>query len=349
MAIFEVKNVEIKGISACVPKLNDKIKDIYKWEGVDSFIETTGIAERRRATEEITTADLCFNAAEKLISDLNWEKSEIDLLLFVSQTPDYILPASACMLQDRLNLSKECYALDISLGCSGWVYSLSIITSLMQSGFLKKGILLSGDTLTKACSSEDKSTFPLFGDAGTATALEFSDNSECFKFLMNTDGKGYEVIMIKDGGGRNPFSSKSLEVTYDENNIPPKNINLILDGMSVFSFGISKVPKSVNQLCQSFNIDKESVDLFTFHQANMMMNEMIRKKLKLPENKVPYSLGIFGNTSSASIPLTLVTQEASSLRTKSIKHVVCGFGVGLSWASAWFQTDKIVVPPLLEI
>ena len=317
--------------------------------GVSGFAESTGIKARRRSTDNVTSSDLCFHAAEKLVEKLGWVKSEIEALVFVTQTPDYILPATSCVLQQRLGLSKDCYTLDISLGCSGWVYAISVLAALLQNGTIKRGLLLAGDTVTKICSPEDKSTFPLFGDAGTATALEYSAESSGMQFNFNTDGNGYETIIVRDGGYRSPVAESSLEMKNCGENISRRGIDLELDGMDVFSFGITKAPKSVKQLCEHFGIDTEDVDLFTFHQANLMMNEMIRKKLKLSEEKVPYCMDEFGNTSCASIPLALVTRERERLQTKYLKHIACGFGVGLSWGSAYFETDNIVVPELIEI
>lgn len=349
MEFLDIKNVAIKGVAACVPAVSDYISDIYKWGGVNSFIESTGIKARRRSPQEITASDLCLNAAKKLITELGWEKSEIEALVFVSQTPDYILPATSCVLQQRLGLSKECYTLDISLGCSGWVHAISILAALLQNGTIKKGLLLAGDTVTKICSPEDKSTCPLFGDAGTATALEYIPEGVGMQFNFNTDGSGYETIIVREGGYRSPVTEDSLKLRDGGENILRRGIDLELDGMDVFSFGITKAPKSVKQLCDHFNIDKGSVDIFTFHQANLMMNEMIRKKLKLPEDKVPYCMDEFGNTSCASIPLALVTREREKLQNENLKHIACGFGVGLSWGSVYFETDKIAVPELIEI
>ena len=349
MAFCDIRNVSIKGISACVPGVNDYISDIYKWGRVNTFVETTGIACRRRAEESVTASDLCFHAAETLIGNLGWNKADIEVLVFVTQTPDYILPATSCILQQRLGLSKECYTLDISLGCSGWVYALSVITSLMQNGTIKKGLLLAGDTITKICSREDKSTYPLFGDAGTATALEYVDGADGFRFLFNTDGSGFETIIIRDGAFRKPFDVDSLTLNTIDENISRKGIDLELDGMNVFSFGITKAPKSVKQLCEHFSIDINSIDIFSFHQANKMMNEMIRKKLKLDADKVPYCMDDFGNTSCASIPLVLVSRERDRLQNDQLSHIACGFGVGLSWGSVWFETEEIVVPELIEL
>ena len=349
MAFLEIKNVSLRGISACVPFINDNIIDIYKWDGCEQFVETTGIKSRRRADHSITASDLCVHAAEKLIEELSWDKSEIDALIFVTQTPDYVLPATSCVMQQRLGLSNDCYTLDISLGCSGWVYGLSVISMLLQNGSIKKGLLLAGDTVTKICSPEDKGTFPLFGDAGTATALEYDNDSEGMKFVFNTDGNGYDTIIVNEGGTRQPVTEESLLLKEFSEGVKRKGIDMILDGGDVFSFGITKAPKSVRQLCEHFDIEMDNVDLYTFHQANLMMNERIRKKLKLSEEKVPYSMDKYGNTSCASIPLTLVTQEKARLTNEKLKHVACGFGVGLSWGSVYFETDRIVVPELMEI
>lgn len=349
MAFLDIRNVAIKGISACVPGIADDIVDIYKWAGVEGFIESTGIRSRRRSRPEITSSDMCCAAAEKLIGDLGWDQSEIEALIFVSQTPDYDLPATSCLLQERLELSKECYTLDISLGCSGWVYGLSVLASLLQNGTMKKGLLLAGDTPTKLCSPDDKSVWPLFGDAGTATAVEYTSSGNDMMFTFNTDGKGAETIIVREGGYRTPFNEDSLNVIDCGEDKRRNGVQVELDGMDVFSFGISKAPKSVKQLCEYFGIDKDSVDIFSFHQANLMMNEMIRKKLKLPKEKVPYCMDEFGNTSCASIPLALVTRERKKLQNERIKHIACGFGVGLSWGSAYFETDKISVPELIEL
>jgi 3-oxoacyl-[acyl-carrier-protein] synthase-3 len=212
-----------------------------------------------------------------------------------------------------------------------------------------KALLLVGDTLSKICSADDKSTYPLFGDVGTATALEYDEKAESIFFNMNSDGSGYNAIHINDGGYRNPVSQSSFEVAERGKGIISNNLQLILDGMDVFSFGIKRAPENVNKLIEEFQLDKEQINYFIFHQANLFMNEKIRKKLDLPSEKVPYSLKDFGNTSSATIPLTMVSQLNEELRTKKLHHVACGFGVGLSWGSIYFSTDKIVCPTLIEI
>lgn len=352
MAFLEVKNVSIKGLSACVPKnIVDNAEDYpMKWAGYESFVSATGISKHRNSPENICSSDLCLNAAEQLIAELGWNKKEIDALVFVSQTPDfYNVPATSCLLQDKLGLSSNCYTLDIALGCSGWVYAMSVISSLMQNGSIKKGLLLAGDTPTKFCSKDDKSTFPLFGDAGTATALEYSEGAEPIRFALQTDGSGYKAIIINAGGYRVPVSKDSLEMKDHGEGKMRCDLNVEMDGEDVFMFGISKAPKVIKSLAEQYGIDLSTIDLFTFHQANLFMNEKIRNKLKIDEAKVPYSIQEFGNTSCASIPLTLVTRCAEKLKAGKVQHIACGFGVGLSWGALNFVTDSIVVPKITEI
>lgn len=220
-------------------------------------------------------------------------------------------------------VSSDSFTLDISLGCSGWLYALSVICALLQNGTIRKGILLAGDTVTKLCSPDDKSVYPLFGDAGTANAIEYALESNGIKFIFNSDGKGFETIICREGGYHTPLSALSLLPNKKDETITRRNIYLELDGMDVFSFGITKAPKSVKQLCEHFKIDKDDVGIVSFHQANKMMNDMICKKLKLPETKVPYCMDEFGNTSCASIPLVLVTKKKSSvMRNLHISPVV---------------------------
>lgn len=351
MAFLEIKNVSIKGVSAAVPGFSENVKDIPLFTEAEAkkFSASTGIKRRRLASHSVTTSDLCFSASVKLLGELKWNPEDIDCLIFVSQTPDYILPATSCILQNRLKLSQETIVLDISLGCSGWIYGLMTIANMLSSGTLKKGLLLVGDTISKTCSKDDKTTYPLFGDAGTATALEFNSKSEGFKFHLATDGSGANSIIIPQGGYRKIATEESFVKDYINEGILSSPLNLVLDGMNVFSFGITKAPKSVQNILNYFKIEADSVDSFLFHQANLFMNEKIRKKLNIPIEKVPYTLPDFGNTSGASIPLTLVKELGSAVKKMKQNFIACGFGVGLSWGSVWFSTEKIICPELIEI
>jgi len=351
MAFQHIKNIRIDGIAACVPSKTEENSTLkfFNSDEYEKFVATTGIERRRVASDGLCASDLCLAAAEKLLEELKWDKKEIGCLIFVSQTPDYRLPATSCILQSRLELSNECMAFDISLGCSGWIYGLTTISSILSSGNFTKGLLLVGDTVTVSKSPTDKTTYPLFGDAGTATAVSFSENQTGIKSALYTDGSNYDAIMIEDGGARNPINADSFIVKEYGNGSFHNKLQSILDGPSVFIFGISKAPKSVHELIEYFNIDKDTIDYFIFHQANMLMNEKIRTKLKIAPEKVPYILRDFGNTSSTSIPLTMVHCLNKELQTRNLNFIACGFGVGLSWGAVAFQTSGIVCCPLLEI
>lgn len=344
MAFLSVKNVRIAGISAGVPlrKINNlDIQDLSADYDAKDFVEVTGVLERR--VDDYTTSDLCLSAAEQLIKDLEWEKKDIDAIIFVSQTTDFILPATACIIQDKLGLSKECYAEDIVLGCSGWVYGLSSLSSLMASGEIKKALLMAGDAKGRVESHD-----PLFGYAGTVTALEYVEGEEGFKFHFGTDGSGYDAIITPDGGCRNQITDES----FKEEIINGKKYNRLqtrMKGMDVFTFGVTTAPKSVKSLGKRYGFDYKEADYVIFHQANMKMNNMIAKLLKLPAEKVPSCMYHFGNTSSASIPLTIVTKLKGEVENKSTKFICCGFGVGLSWGTVAFESKNLVISNLVEI
>lgn len=344
MAFIEFENIRIAGIAAGVPKKtinNLEQKSLSKDYDAAAFVLSTGVKERR--IDNLTTSDLCYEATTQLMKDLNWEKSEVDAIIFVSQTPDYSLPATACILQDRLGFSKECYASDVIMGCSGWVYGLSYVVSLMSTGSIKKALLMAGDA-KKPVESED----PLFGYAGTVTALEYVRGEKGFKFHFGTDGSGFDAIIVPDGGSRNGLTSDSFKEEEFEGRMYTR-LEARMKGMDVFSFGISTAPKSVKKLSDKFDFDYLSYDYFVFHQANMKMNNFISKKLKLDPEKVPTSMYNFGNTSSASIPLTIVTQLQGKFENNPTKFICCGFGVGLSWGTVAFETNDIVISNLVEI
>lgn len=353
MANIEVKNIALRGIAACVPSDVEDNKEISVFpteNDARKFIETTGIEFRHLVNgRDICTSDMCYEAAADLMKELGWQPEEVDCLIFVTQTPDYILPSTAPIIQNKLGLGADTYCMDISLGCSGWVYGLSVVASLLSAGGMKKALLLSGDTTTVSKSKADKSTYPLFGDAGTATALEFAPGAEGLRFNFGTDGKSSNAIIIPDGGFRNFVTPESFEVQEIESGISRNKLQSVLDGPAVFTFSITKAPRSVNTLMEYFSIDKEQVDFFVFHQANLFMNEKIRNKLKIPAEKVPYTLNEFGNTSSASIPLTIVARIAEKLSSGEHNLIASGFGVGLSWGTVHFTTHNLVCPPVRYI
>lgn len=350
MSFFQFNNITIKGIGTCVPKNIENISEILEKNESEVFTKNTGIVQRHIADETICASDLCFQAAEDIIEKLNWNKDEIDVLIFVSQTPDYKLPATSNILQNRLGLSKKCYCLDISLGCSGYIYGLSLICSLLQNSSFNKGLLLVGDTISKLTSIHDKSIYPLFGDAGTATALEFDANvNEAISFVTGTDGSGEDAIKITHGGTRNLFDETSLKYqNFDLNNSNKrKNTDLYLNGVDVFNFAIKTVPKTINELLENLNLTTEDIDCFVLHQANLFMNETIKKRLKIPSEKLIYSIKDFGNTNGASIPLTLCINFLDEVKIPNI--VLCGFGVGLSWGAIHYANNAIIKTSISKI
>lgn len=344
MAYLQFKNSAIVGIAAGVPSHVEPTVSTTDAYDAREYMETTGILEKR-FSNEFTTSDLCLGAAERLLSDLGWKKEDVEVLVFVSQTPDYILPATSCVLHGKMGLSKSCMCFDISLGCSGWVYGVSVVLSLLETGFVKKALLLAGDARKHAMEEPDQ----LFGYAGTATAIEYNpEKAKPIMMDLGSDGTGYDAIIRPGGGTRNPFNEKSLDLEECEDGRKRHSLQTRMKGMDVFAFGITTAPKSIKRLSKEFGFEYETSDFFVFHQANRKMNETIRKKLKLPEEKVPYSMTYFGNTSSASIPLTIVTQ----LRDKMAGHkklIGCAFGVGLSWGTIAFETDNLVVSELVEM
>lgn len=353
MAFLEFKNVRIAGIAAGVPKTvasnlhpteDDNISKEYTPE---EYVKTTGVEERRVSTV-LTTSDLSYAAAEKLIADLGWDKNDIGALIFVSQTPDYVLPATACILQDKLGLSKECYAADVSLGCSGWVYGLSVALGLVGENKVMKALVLCGDATKRFRIEGHLLRDPLFGSAGTATAIEYREGEDGLKFHFGTDGSGFDAIITPDMGSRSPVSEKSF-VFEDYEGKPSCRVMARMKGMDVFSFGITTAPKTVKKLGEHFGFNYLDADYYIFHQANMKMNNMIVKKLKLDPAKVPSCMYRFGNTSSASIPLTIVGELKGKFEHTPTKFICCGFGVGLSWGTVSFETNNIVVSDLVEV
>ena len=349
MAQFSIPNVKLKGVAACVPQQEVSNFDCELLEEKERklFVKTTSIEKRRIAAKGTCASDLCERAAEKLIADLGWNKSEINVLVFVTQTPDYITPATAILLQEKLGLPKSCLAFDINLGCSGYVYGLSVAAALLQNIPDGKGLLLVGDVSSACISSEDKSTVPLFSDAGSATAIAHDHNTtSALHFNLENDGKGFEAIIIPEGGYRNPIGEKSLEMIAVSKGISRNGSHLILNGIDIFNFSISEVPKNIQKLLDTHSA--YNPDFFVLHQANKIINETIADALKVDYEKFPSSLKNFGNTSSASIPITVVTELSQQLKLKKVNLLLSGFGVGLSWGSVLVETENLIVPDLID-
>ncbi|HKK10323.1 MAG TPA: ketoacyl-ACP synthase III [Bacteroidales bacterium] len=352
MAIINVSNTRVRGIAACVPKKEESNYDyeLTSEKERHAFIKMTGIETRRVAEEGVTTSDLCYQAAEKLISDLQWDKEEIDALVFISQSGDYILPATGIILQDRLGLPKTTMAFDINLGCSGYIYGLAQLGSLISTGGIRKALMLVGDVSTATSSYRDKSTYLLFGDAGTATALEYDKEAPDMNFNLQSDGAGYDAIIIPEGGLRNFVSEDSFKYKDYGNGMMRNGIQVALNGEKVFHFSMREVAPNIRELLENqLGKTLDDVDYYVLHQANMLMNNSIRRKLKQGKDKFPNSIHRYGNTSSASVPLTIVTQLKEALTNQTKNLILSGFGVGLSWGSVYLHVENMVIPELIEV
>lgn len=349
MAFHKIENIKIVGISACVPpKRVDNLESslVEDKHELEKYVETTGVRYRYIAEDGICSSDLCFEAAEKLIKECGIEKSEIDCLIMVTQTPDYIFPATACILQNRLGLSKDCMSFDITMSCPGWIYGLSTISSIISAGRLRKGLLLVGETSTKAKSPYDRVNL-LAGDAGTATIVEFCNQASPLCFEIHTDGSNYRSLIIPDGGYRNPVRPESFEYYECKDGILRNKLNANMEGDDILSFAINAAPKCIKSLLGSTNMEKEQIDYFLIHQANRLINKLIQKRLKISDEQCPYNIEEFGNTSSTSIPLMVVNKLKDEIASKRI--VACGFGTGLAWGALYTaMPDDVKVIDLIH-
>jgi 3-oxoacyl-[acyl-carrier-protein] synthase-3 len=351
MALFSISNIRIAGMAAAVPAKEVSNLD-YKWISIkerNQIVKTIGVEKRHIAEKGQTTSDLCFAAANKLLDDLGWDRNEIQALVFVSQSMDYIIPANSPNMQDRLGLPKTCMAFDIGLGCSGFVYGLSVIGSLMSQTGMKKAILMAGDLSNVTSSYRDKSTYPLFGDAGTVTALEFDKKATPMIFNLQSDGSGYEAIMIHDGGVRNLMSKKSFTYKKYGEGIYRSNLHISLNGIEVFNFSLREVVPNIKATLEYAGKTLGDYDYLVFHQANRLINETIRKMLKAEKEKVPYSIHKYGNTSSASVPLTIISELKDEISTRKVRFLLSAFGIGLSWGTVLLETEGVVCSGVMEV
>jgi len=343
MATFSINNVKMSGIASCVPqkKINNLTEcSIVERAYREKLCRSIGIFERRICPAGVFFSDLAMLSAEKMIAELAWDQKDIDALIIVSQSPDYVTPSTAIILQDKLGISKDAIAYDVNLGCSGYVFGLHLLACLISSGSVKKGLLLVGD---KSASIEN----PIFSDAATATALEFDENASPLHFDLHSDGSGYKHITVPVGAHREPFAIHHFLPIKQSDGSWKHPENFLLNGPEVFKFAVRSVPESIQEVLTLGNKNLCDIDYVFLHQANKIINNTIVNKLHLKEHKTPSSLAGFGNTSGASIPLTMSTQ--SDLNNKKVKVIMCGFGVGLSWGSCLMEIDNAKFPPLIEV
>ena len=352
MANLSFDGVTISGMAGAVPSNfinNREYTQHFDKEVVGEIIDKTGVEQRRISNDKTTASDLCFAAANKLFSDLEIDKSEIDVLLFVSQTPDYRMPATSIVLQGRLGLPKTTAAFDINLGCSGFVYALSTAYAYAQQQGINKVLLLDGETRSKVYHPKDRKTGFIFGDAGIAAIIEKDQNVGTSFFSLNSDGLLFDLIKIDAGGYRQPSTPQTLkEKVVDKYGNIRTDEHGHMNGADVFNFVLREIPRNIKQTLTFAKTSLENFDYYVFHQANKFMNDYLVKKLKLDKNKVPATISKYGNTSSVSIPITIVDQLVGKTQGKK-KLLLCGFGVGMSWATACIETNNMNISEIVEV
>lgn len=350
MALWRIKNVALRGVTGTVPDHPVKTADFpfFTVEEAELFDNTVGIKNRYIASPDVCASDLCLDAAERLIAGLGWEKGSIDVLLFSSVTGDYKTPPTSAILQDRLGLPTSTFVLDTPMGCCGCMYAINVAGNLLSSGNVKRAILLVGDTAMRMGNANDKSRAPLFGDSGTAMALEYDTTASDIIIEFNTLGSSYNALMTPHGGYRFPIEQEASFKEEDfGNGIIRAPKDALINGMDVFSFAITRPALSVKKFIDDFGIDKENdIDYFLIHQANKLIVDRLVKKLKLNPDKVPYNLQKFGNLGGASIPMLMVSEIAEDLQTKPMTLLCSSFGLGLTWGTMLLKCKSVCVKTL---
>ena len=349
---MKFQGIGISAMAGAVPSHiieNLKYTEFFPQEQVNEVVEKVGVYERRFADAQTCSSDLCFAAAQKLFADNDINRSEIDLLVFISQTQDYRMPATACTLQHRLGLSNSCVAFDINLGCSAFIYGMSVVYSMMQSSGLRKALILDGETRSKVYGPRDRRSAFIFGDGGVAALVERDEKFGETTLSLNSDGSRADLIMIKAGGYRHPSTPETLkERVVDEYGNMRSEEQGYMKGGDVFNFVIREIPRDLKKTLAESGKTVDELDYIVFHQANNFINSYIAKKMKLDVNKIPHTIEKFGNTSSVSVPLTIVSELRGKLEgSKTL--MLSAFGVGMTWASAIASFVDTKISDIVEV
>jgi 3-oxoacyl-[acyl-carrier-protein] synthase III len=352
MASISLTGVRIAGIASAIPEGVRRWQDdavLFGTEEMEKTSKAIGVRRRHVAPPQICTSDLCHAAATQLLDALGWDRATVNGVILVTQSPDYELPATACTLQSRLGLPDSCIAFDVNLGCSGFTYGLWLGAQIVAGKGVRRLLLLAGDICTRRLAPRDKSVIPLFGDAGTATAIEYDEGAGTTFFELGTDGTGYRSIIIPASGFRIPRSTETKQLAPGSDGIERSLENIHLNGPEVFNFTLKRVPPLIESLMRQAGLERGDYDHFVFHQANAFMLQHLAKRLKLPPEKFVIAMDDVGNTSSASIPLAMTLALRPSLVGHARKMLLAGFGVGLSWAAASLDVGPIVMPELIVL
>jgi 3-oxoacyl-[acyl-carrier-protein] synthase-3 len=355
MAKSSFERVQFRGVVTCVPSLEKCIDDEVDLFGgntkqIARLKKTIGLNRRRVVEPGVTAADLCGAAAQRLIAAEGLQRECIDALICVTQTPDYSQPCNAAVLHGRLGLSKNCAALDVNLGCSGYVYGLWLAHMMVSAGGCERVLLLAGDTMSQIVNPRDRAVAPLFGDGGSATLIQRTEDGGRAWFSLETDGAGFDKLIVPAGGARCPSSVQTRAEVVDANGNIRAPENLFMDGAEVFNFSITQEPQAVRELAAYAGVALDTLDYYVFHQANRYILSNIAKRLKLDPAKVPMqTVERYGNQSSASIPAALCAELQTALIGQDSQRVLLsGFGVGLSWASVILDLGALCVCEMIE-
>lgn len=349
MANLEFSNYKIKAIATSVPKdirTTDSLASEFGSDLIEKIKKNVGVNQGHLTDSNTTTSDLCEHAANTILNNLNIDRNTIDVLLFVSQTPDYIAPSTACVLQHRLSLSNDCLSYDINLACSAFVYGLSAVLSYLQQPNINRVLLLCGDTVSKHCSPSDRQLALLSYDAGSAILIDKDSSSikQAF-FTLKTVGSGYRNLIVPYGGYRHRNGNENR---YErEPGVVRNDYDGYMNGPEVFKFSISEVPKMIKEFKTFFNINLESIDRHFLHQANIFIIQNISKRMGIDFKSVPISIDRYGNTGAATIPLTICDYYANQNKVNiSEKITICGFGIGLSLGFGVIELEETIIFPI---
>lgn len=352
MAFLKFKGIGISAMAGAVPKhiiKNLEYTEFFPEEQVKEVVEKVGVYERRFADAATCSSDLCFAAAQKLIIDNDIDRSEIDLLVFISQTQDYRMPATACTLQHRLGLNNSCIAFDVNLGCSAFIYGMSVVYSMMQTGAIRKALILDGETRSKVYGPRDRRSAFIFGDGGVAALVERSERFGETTLSLNTDGSRADLIMIKAGGYRHMSTPETLkERVVDQYGNMRSEEQGYMKGGDVFNFVIREIPRDIKKTIAEAGITTNDINFFCFHQANNFINSYIAKKMKLDVDKIPHTIEKFGNTSSVSVPLTIVSELKGKMEGQK-RLMMSAFGVGMTWATGVVSFCDTRISDVVEV
>jgi 3-oxoacyl-[acyl-carrier-protein] synthase III len=313
---------------------NEELAALYPEWSADKILAKTGIRSRRVAAPGETAGDLACAAAEALFARGRVRREDVDFILLCTQAPDYLLPTTACVLQQRLGIARSAGALDFNLGCSGFVYGLSLAKGLVESGAARCVLLLTADTYSKYIHPQDRSVRTLFGDGAAATVVGAHDGAEAIgPFVFGTDGAGARDLIVEAGGARRPRGPDTALAHEDANGNVRSPENLYMNGAEVFSFTLREVPAAIDALLDKARLRREDVDHFVLHQANRFMLDALRKKIGIAPEKLPIHIEDVGNTVSSTIPLALVRMRDAGQLGAGTRLMLVGFGVGYSWAA----------------